>query len=120
MAGRLKPAISELVSLGMRTMDKVKNMNYWQPMTNLVRIGLNNKDGLCWNIEVQRYVDETREGLRGMPIGYIDAGGFHSNEDDKDRIYKMVFTSDGYVMFFEKNRHIDALEKRVAVHRGLG
>lgn len=80
--------------------------NEWIPITHLISLGMSNHDGLLWDITVRRYIDVTRTGVRGMPIGYMDGDGFHSNEDDRDRIYKMLFTTEGQVMFFEKNRHI--------------
>lgn len=87
--------------------------NEWVPITHLISLGMNNHDGLIWDMIVSRYTDETRVGVRGKPIGFIDGDGFHSNEDDKDRIYKMLFTTEGHVMFFEKNRHIQELQDSV-------
>lgn len=83
-------------------------------MTHLVTISMNNHDGLKWDLNVLRYTDNTRSGVRGMPIGRIDADGFHTNDDDPDRIYMMEFASDGRVMFFEKNRHIADLKASCA------
>ncbi len=91
-------------------MGEYRITNEWIPITHLVSIGMDNSNGLLWKIYVSRYLDETRTSVRGMDIGHIDADGFHTNERDSDRIYMMKFTSEGEVMFFEKNRHIQELQ----------
>lgn len=91
-------------------MSEYRVTNDWIPITHLVSIGMSNSNGLLWKIYVSRYLDEFHKEVRGMDIGHIDADGFHTNEKDPDKIYMMKFTSDGEVMFFEKNKHIQQLE----------
>ena len=91
-------------------MSEHRTTNEWRPITHLVYIGMSNSNGLLWKLYVGKYLDETRKSVRGMNIGHIDADGFHTNERDSDRIYMMKFTSDGEVMFFEKNKHIQELQ----------
>ena len=83
-------------------MGDYKVTNDWVPITHITSIGLNNENGLLWKLEVCRYTDETRKSIRGMPIGFIDGAGFHTNPNDKEKKYMMKFTSDGYCMFFER------------------
>ncbi len=91
----------------------MKVTNDWKPITHLVDVGLWNDNGLLWELRVNRWTSEERKAIRGMPIGFIDGDGFHGNPKDKDKIYLMIFTTKGKIMFFEKNRHLDELQKSI-------
>ena len=76
----------------------------WEAINHLIHLSLNNTDGLLWKFEVGIYCDESRTSIRGMPIGFIVGEGFVTNPGDKEFIYKCVFTTDGFVIFFRKLR----------------
>jgi len=76
----------------------------WEAINHLINLGLNNTDGLLWKFEVGTYCDDSRTSVRGMPIGFMTGEGFVSNPRDKEYIYKLVYTTDGYVIFFRKSR----------------
>jgi len=82
-------------------MEKNKGFEH---INHLIRLGLNNCDGLLWKFEVGLYTDETKKDVRGMPIGFMTSKGFVSNPNDKEWIYRCVLTEDGCVMFFRKPR----------------
>ncbi len=74
----------------------------WEAINHLIRLGLNNTDGLLWKFEVGIYSNDSRKAVRGMPIGFFIGEGFVSNPLDKEYKYKCVFTTDGFVIFFRK------------------
>ena len=76
----------------------------WEAINHLITLGLNNTDGLLWKFEVGIYCDDSRTSVRGMPIGYFTGKGFMGNPKDKEYIYKCVFTTDEFVIFFRKPR----------------
>ena len=78
--------------------------NKWEAINHLIWLGLNNTDGLLWKFEVGIYHDDSRKTGRGMPIGFMTGDGFVSNPNDKEYIYKLVYTHDGFCMFFRRLR----------------
>ena len=84
-------------------MEKEYEKSEWELINpKNISFGLNNHDGLIWEILVGI-------NLRGMPIGNIVQGNeysslsFQTNPNDEEYIYRMIMSGRN-VMFFRRKR----------------
>ena len=76
--------------------------NEWEPITHRISPGLNNSNGLEWELEFSLFTDDERTAIRGMPIGFMHGGKFVPNKNETDHYYKVLWTTNGKMMFFRK------------------
>lgn len=76
----------------------------WEIINDIVRIGLDNRDGVCATIEFGIYTDKEKKMVRGMPIGWMKNGKFVPNENDSTYTYKMISTEEGNVIIMRRTK----------------
>lgn len=74
----------------------------WEAINNLITIGLNNKNGLEWEMLVGLYADEKRDMHRGGYIGSFVDGKFIPSKVSDGYEYKCIWTTNGNVIFFRR------------------